>query len=372
MGKITLARGLLASGGYLQSLEFSIKKSFKGVEMKPNLLLKDLEDYQEFFVQNIAGRLKELEYSQVEETLKEEAYFYAMLGDSRRIRPLLLFLGNLCGNKNVSKKSLILCGSAIEHIHKMSLILDDYFDNDSMRRGNPTFHTQYDKNVMIFMTDFLLKMSNSLFLSGISSLSIEEQRNFIALYSQIITDMGNGFLQDLDRKERKITMEEAFRINDLQSTTILRNSLLIGYSLSNGMVKIDRNYECFDKIGSSIGKTFQGFNDVENFLVQDIQLNNKGNLYTDLKQNRKNIVLGQVPEALFLPPYTDDDIINYIMDNYLIEQTVEQLTSNTEGIKENIHQLSNKVARETLLYMTDSVVEKTLRKVRNCKTNSLV
>ena len=287
-----------------------------------------------------------------------------MQGDARRIRPLLLFLGSLCSSGKVDKTSLVSSGVSIEMIHKMSLILDDYFDEDLMRRGHPTFHTMYDERMIIELTKRLLGLSNNIFLESIHQFPLEKQKELLNLYKQIIMDMGNGFIEDLDRTNRKVLLSDAYRINDLQSTTILRNSLLIGYTLGNKSGKIkDSTYFTLQNIGNFIGKTFQGFNDVENFVSESNQMENKGGVYSDLKQNRKNIILAKVPEEMF-DYQTDQDIVDYIIENNLIGSTIDELKSNITFIKQEIMQLPNPVARDTLLFATDKITGKTLKKVK--------
>jgi len=365
MNKLNIAYGLIASKLYLRKLELSIEPAYSKIKTKANEQLKDLENYEIEFVSNIGNRLNNLKDYVISDSSQREAYQTAMKGDSRRVRPLLIFLGNLCGNGLVDKNTLVSSGLSIEMIHKMSLILDDYFDGDLTRRGNPTFHTIYDERTMLDTTDLLLKLSNNIFFNGVNNLPIDQQKKLLELYKEIITDMGTGFIEDLDRKEKSISLEDAYRINDLQSTTILRNSLLIGYTLSSKMTKEDDTYLGLQSIGATIGKTFQGFNDVENFLSEESQCNNKGNLYSDLNANRKNIVLSQIPKNLFYPPYNNEDILEYIRINKLIDSTVEELTSGIVTAKKEIAQLSSPIARDTLLYTTNKITEKTLQKIKS-------
>lgn len=102
---------------------------------------------------------------------------------------MLLFLGNLCSEKIASRKALIYCGTSIKLIHKMSLILDDYFDGDLVRRGKPTFYVEYNEKITLEMAEVLLKMSNCIFIEGIKSIPVEQQNEFVCLYKQIIIDL---------------------------------------------------------------------------------------------------------------------------------------------------------------------------------------
>jgi len=365
MNKLNVARGMLASKKYIRGLEENIAPIYENTEVKSNDELCDLQEFQDEFVADISNRIGIQKIQKTDEITKKEAYQTLMNSDSRRIRPLLMFLGNLCGSKKTDRKILINCGLSIEMIHKMSLILDDYFDGDLTRRGNPAFHTIYNRQVIIDATNLLLNLSNSTFLNGISDLPINQQENLLELYKKIIFDMGKGFIEDLDRTDKSLDLENAYRINDLQSTTVLQNSLLIGYLLSSRISKKDDTYSGLESIGATIGRTFQGLNDIENFLSEETQVNNKGNLYSDLREHRKNIILSQVPKELFYPPFTNADVIEYIKSNNLIDTTTEELMSGIIIAKKEIVQLSNPIARDTLLFATDKVTEKTLKKIMN-------
>lgn len=365
MNVLNIVSGITKSNSYIRKLEVSIKPAYREYQEEKEEI-KDLKEYEKKFITNIENRLTHLESYQLDEENKKAAYLASMQGNSRRIRPLLLFLGSLCSNNKIDKKILVSSGLSIEMIHKMSLILDDYFDQDITRRGYPTFHTIFDERTIIETAKLLLDLSNNIFLDEIDKFPIEKRKKLLELYKQIIIDMGNGFIEDLDR-EKNISLDDAYRINDLQSTTILRNSLLIGYSLSSKKGQIDETYIALQNIGNGIGKTFQGFNDIENFISEEKQKENKGDSYSDLKQNRKNIILGQIPDELFSSPYTQEDIIEYIKEKKLIDSTAEILQSGIVTIKKEITQLPNPVARDTLLFATDKITAKTLKKI---KTNN--
>lgn len=363
MGAINVLIGLNESNRYIKKVESKIVPAYN---IKPKKDIDyNLESYERDFIDNISSRVPNLK--PFSNTNQKEAYLTAMSGDARRVRPLLLFLASLCGKGKINRQALISSGLSIEMIHKMSLILDDYFDGDLTRRGNPTFHTIYDGRTMMDTTKLLLQLSNNVFLNGINNLPIDQQRRLIVLYKQIIVDMGNGFIEDLDRTDRSITETEAYRINDLQSTTILTNSMLIGYSLHSQSEEKDDTYIVLENIGNAIGKTFQGFNDVENFLSEESQNSDKGHLYSDLDANRKNVVLGKVPRELFYPPYTDNDIIEYIRLNHLIDLTIEELSLGIAEIKKEINCLPSDIARDTLLFITNKTRDKVYKKIKRSK-----
>ena len=362
MNNVNVINGLIKSKFYLLNLEKVIKNininEYYDIEQ-----YDDLKKYQNDFFNNISCRFYDLKDYKVSNTIKKEAYYKSMLGNSSRIRPLLLFLGNLCSKQTVDKKILLNCGLSIEMIHKMSLILDDYFDNDLKRKGQATFHTIYDERIMLETVKMLLNLSNNIFFNSIKKYDTKIQEELVKLYKQIIFDMGEGFLLDLDRKDKYISIDDTNRINNLQSSTIIKNSLLIGYCLSNNNIH-NYDYSLLSYIGVNMGRIFQSFNDIENFVNEEEQLKDKGSLYTDLKENRKNVVLARVPKYLFYNQYTNEEIIKYIKENNLPQQIIEELLSNIEDVQNKIAKLSSSIGKDTIMMVTNDVSKKTLKKLK--------
>ena len=49
-----------------------------------------------------------------------------------------------------------MASSAIELLHKESVIHDDIIDEENLRRGKPSFHVKYGYNSSILTADFVL------------------------------------------------------------------------------------------------------------------------------------------------------------------------------------------------------------------------
>ncbi len=91
----------------------------------------------------------------IEPTILHEAMRYSVLGDGKRIRPILLYAtGEAFG---VDLKALDGPACAVEMIHAYSLIHDDLpaMDDDDLRRGRPTCHKAYDDATAILAGDAL-------------------------------------------------------------------------------------------------------------------------------------------------------------------------------------------------------------------------
>ena len=85
---------------------------------------------------------------------------YAVLGDGKRLRPLLVYAaGAALGDPPVisGKDALDHAAVAIELMHAYSLVHDDLpaMDDDALRRGRPTVHIAYDEATAILVGDAL-------------------------------------------------------------------------------------------------------------------------------------------------------------------------------------------------------------------------
>ena len=84
-----------------------------------------------------------------------QAMRYAVLGDGKRIRPVLVYASGEAFGVDLAALDGPAC--AVEMIHAYSLIHDDLpvMDDDDLRRGRPTCHKAYDEATAILAGDAL-------------------------------------------------------------------------------------------------------------------------------------------------------------------------------------------------------------------------
>lgn len=85
-----------------------------------------------------------------------EPVAYAMLGEGKRVRPVLACLtAKLLG---ADERLGLQVGLPLEFVHTYSLVHDDLpcMDDDSVRRGRPTLHVKYDEATALLVGDALL------------------------------------------------------------------------------------------------------------------------------------------------------------------------------------------------------------------------
>lgn len=88
-----------------------------------------------------------------------KAMRYAVLGNGKRIRPVLVYATGETFGVDISALNGPAC--AVEMIHAYSLVHDDLpaMDNDDLRRGRPTCHRAYDEATAILAGDALQALS---------------------------------------------------------------------------------------------------------------------------------------------------------------------------------------------------------------------
>jgi len=88
-----------------------------------------------------------------------EAMRYAVLCGGKRVRPLLTHAtGEIFA---APRECLDAAACAVELIHAYSLVHDDLpaMDNDTLRRGKPTCHVQYDEATALLVGDALQSLA---------------------------------------------------------------------------------------------------------------------------------------------------------------------------------------------------------------------
>ncbi len=82
---------------------------------------------------------------------------YAMEGNGKRIRPLLLLL--CCDAFGGVLQKALPAAIAVELMHNFTLVHDDIMDCDDTRRGRPTVHRKWDTDTAILAGDALVALS---------------------------------------------------------------------------------------------------------------------------------------------------------------------------------------------------------------------
>jgi farnesyl diphosphate synthase len=182
---------------------------------------------------------------------------YSVLGEGKRVRPLLAYAaGELCG---VAESHCDRIAAAVELVHAYSLIHDDLpaMDDDDLRRGRPTTHRAFDEATAILAGDALQALAFEI-LCDDSALSANPaaQARVIAWLARAIGPAGmvGGQALDLEAENRKLEDPALEDIHRRKTGQLIRASIMMP-SEQSAMSREAR--AGLDRFASDIGLVFQ-------------------------------------------------------------------------------------------------------------------
>ncbi len=142
-----------------------------------------------------------------------QAAHYSLLAGGKRLRPFLL-----CQCAQVlgaNAEQALRAGCAIEMIHTFSLIHDDLpaIDNDTLRRGQPTCHMQYDEATAILAGDYLLNAAYRMLQQPATHPDPQARLHLIDRTQNAITRLIEGEMYDIQAEYGNLTV----KATDLQA-----------------------------------------------------------------------------------------------------------------------------------------------------------
>jgi len=183
-----------------------------------------------------------------------EACRYALSGQGKRIRPLLVYLAHQAvGGQWQDADSSAL---AVEMVHTYSLVHDDLpmMDNDDWRRGRATTHKVYDEATALLVGDALLTDALGLLASS------RTPQNALPLIAELANAIGGkGMIlgQELDLFW---TNRPGYQKDDLDRIHTLKTGQLIAASCAMGARAATDNTQVVEQVrefGALLGLAFQ-------------------------------------------------------------------------------------------------------------------
>lgn len=219
-----------------------------------------LESYQ---AQVSAALEKWLPSADLEPVHLHEAMRYAVLGEGKRIRPVLVYA---CGEAfAVRPEALDGCACAVEMIHAYSLVHDDLpaMDDDDLRRGRPTLHRQFDEATAILAGDALQALAFHV-LARDPEIRIEAVQKLkmidtLALASGSV-GMAGGQAIDLASVGKTLDLAELENMHMHKTGALIRASVELGALCSD---RLDAaKFRLVSRYADCIGLAFQVQDDI--------------------------------------------------------------------------------------------------------------
>ncbi|NNE38668.1 MAG: (2E,6E)-farnesyl diphosphate synthase [Gammaproteobacteria bacterium] len=192
-----------------------------------------------------------------------EAMRYAVMGEGKRIRPVLVYAtGETFG---VELTALDAPAVAVELIHAYSLVHDDLpaMDDDDLRRGKPTCHKAFDEATAILAGDAIQALSfYALAADSNSSVSSNVRIKMIVNLAQNSGSpgMAGGQAIDLAAVGKKLNLKELEIMHNRKTGALIRSSVELG-ALSSPDIS-NNDFEMVSTYAENIGLAFQVRDDI--------------------------------------------------------------------------------------------------------------
>ncbi|TAJ93706.1 MAG: (2E,6E)-farnesyl diphosphate synthase [Gammaproteobacteria bacterium] len=192
-----------------------------------------------------------------------EAMRYAVLGNGKRIRPILVYAsGRAFG---VPCEELDGPATAIEMIHAYSLVHDDLpaMDDDDLRRGKPTCHKAFDEATAILAGDALQALAFHVLAHDTRIRVSAEQRlrmiDILAVASGSV-GMAGGQAIDLAAVGKQLNLQQLENMHMHKTGALIRSCVELGALSFQGVEQ--RRMDQFADYARCIGLAFQIRDDI--------------------------------------------------------------------------------------------------------------
>jgi farnesyl diphosphate synthase len=187
-----------------------------------------------------------------------QAMRYAVLGDGKRIRPLLCYAaGEALG---VPRGALDDAASAVELIHAFSLVHDDLpaMDDDALRRGRPTTHKAFGTATAILAGDALQTLAFTILAREPGPARLRMLKTLAEATGS--AGMTGGQALDLGAEGRAIPLAELDHLHRLKTGCLIRAAMSMASDADEHCS--DDSRERLARFADDIGLAFQIRDDV--------------------------------------------------------------------------------------------------------------
>ena len=187
-----------------------------------------------------------------------QAMRHAVLGDGKRLRPLLVYAAaHAAGTPDEeAMRALDHAAAAVELVHAYSLVHDDLpaMDDDALRRGRPTVHVAFDEATAILAGDALHAEAFALLASAPATAASR-----VAALAELARAAGSrgmcgGQALDIEATGKQQDIEALAAMHRLKTGALIEASLQLGGLLAGANLKA---LAALRDVGRPLGLAFQ-------------------------------------------------------------------------------------------------------------------
>ncbi len=270
--------------------------------------------------------LAQLNLGNEPENLYEPIRYILSLG-GKRLRPVLVLLGYGLSKKDPEK--IIPPALAVEVFHNFTLMHDDIMDEAPLRRGKPTVHEKWDRNVAVLSGDTMMVKAYDLLLQ----VPDHCLRASIFKFNKCSIEVCEGQQLDMNFEELETVSEEQY-IEMIR----LKTAVLLGFSLEYGGLLAgmsEQEQAQLQQIGEKAGIGFQLMDDLLDVYGDQAKFGKQ--VGGDILSNKKTYLLikalalanpdqkGQLNKWLSAKEFDAQEKVNAVKEIYE-EIGIEELT----------------------------------------------
>lgn len=207
---------------------------------------------------------------------------------------------------------------SLEMVHKASILIDDWLDEDEVRHGKAAFHTEFPIQDTILVALNMIALSTVRLKKEFAGTTVKLPYHYLTCLDAVLETiyaMARGALQELRLNKSDFYNSDTIKeIIQLETAEIIGICLLLGYY--TGIKENEKNAHienALKQIGDQCGYLFQAMNDLEAFSNPQKLYFYKGNLNSDIMKQRKNIGVAMLYELA--NNYDKKLLINSLEDN---------------------------------------------------------
>ena len=255
----------------------------------------------------------------------EQIALKSLLSGGQRLRPFLTALAYEAFVSEPDPAILNILALSVECFHKASLIHDDIEDNDDMRYGVETLHTQYGVPVAINVGDYLIGEGYRIISeSSLPADLIREGIKIVARGHRSLT-IGQGAELISISSNEILSLQEMLELFDNKTSAAFKVSLLLGATIGGASNEILEVLSSFSKL---VGIGYQIKDDLSDYQGKkgDIAIRKFSILLSMLREN-----MTKDQEQILINAYRSDDftILYDLIDQYNIPDLTRDLLVGT-------------------------------------------
>lgn len=217
-----------------------------------------------------------------------EAMAYSLLGEGKRIRPILVYASALAASGQADHAAVDDAACAVECIHAYSLVHDDLpaMDDDDLRRGVPTCHIAFDEATAILAGDALQTLAFE---------TLANSRTTAPIAVSLIQELGRcsgalgmvaGQAIDLGATNTKPSLAQLELMHNHKTGALIEASVVMG-AIASG-AGASKSLSALRQYAKAIGLSFQVQDDILDVTTDTQTLGKRQG--ADMKRNKPTYV----------------------------------------------------------------------------------